>query len=121
MIDDKLLDEIEERANKATPAPWELEKDTGRLFFRYDDDYCEYIVDYWNTDTAEFIAHAREDIPALVAEVRRLRAIQGKPVFGECCEWKHLWPNGWKSSCGNGSLQIFDFCPYCGRKIVMGE
>lgn len=29
---------------------------------------------HWDKDDAEFVAHAREDVPALIAEVRQLRA-----------------------------------------------
>lgn len=76
------LDEIEARANAATPGPWH-EQHIGT-------DTCVHIGDYgWVTagprapeydvdseqgrDDAEFIAHARQDVPALTAEVRRLR------------------------------------------------
>lgn len=45
------LDEIEERAEAANSAPWSLE-------------YSDFL----------FIAHARQDVPDLVAEVRRLQA-----------------------------------------------
>ncbi len=86
------LKAIKARAEAATPGPWvsELEDDSdgspfghrwtyirgvsqpgpdGQVIFRYDDDY--------GTDQrsdSEFIAHARTDVPALVAAVERLRA-----------------------------------------------
>jgi hypothetical protein len=53
-MDDKQLTEIEARVSAATPGPWTT----------YDDD---------SEADAEFIAHAREDIPALLAEVKQLR------------------------------------------------
>ena len=82
MID---LTAIEARAKAATPGPWWTRPDYG----------CDNACVYWNSDRpdvingstestliydegghsvadAEFIAHAREDIPALIAEVRRL-------------------------------------------------
>lgn len=48
------LAEIKARAEAATSGPW--------------DDGCSHAVN------GEFIAHARQDIPDLVAEVERLRA-----------------------------------------------
>jgi hypothetical protein len=74
------LDEIEARANAATPGPWEayftlhgdpmvVEQGQGpfgavTLPSTAPDDYGKA--------NAEFIAHAREDIPALVQRVREL-------------------------------------------------
>jgi hypothetical protein len=75
------LDAIESRANTATPGPWEAQN--------YDDDEMDGNWPYTNrvgrpdsakalahivlgSQDAEFVAHAREDIPALVARVREL-------------------------------------------------
>lgn len=76
---DLRLDEIETRCNAATPGPWGVctcslngpcsnEKGV-RVSFCTDGlpDRADYPLD------AEFIAHARQDIPSLIAEVRRLR------------------------------------------------
>ena len=69
MID---LDAIKARCGAATSSPW-----MSRL---YDDDLWEVIPvakgqDYgvFEKADAEFVAHAREDIPALIAEVEQLR------------------------------------------------
>jgi hypothetical protein len=90
------LDAIEARANAVPSGPWNVELDV------WDEDLTlEVTVDNKNVDflcniptqfkngepeasknarasmewkVGEFIAHAREDVPALVAEVRRLRA-----------------------------------------------
>lgn len=69
---DEQLTAIEQRANAAPPGPWRnvmscansefitcLENDDGYLLF--------------DCDTLDFVSHARTDVPALVAEVRRLR------------------------------------------------
>lgn len=63
-------DEIRTRAEKATPGPWkitwpseEVEDADGRLVAA---DARQ------NSDNTEFIAHAREDIPWLLAERDRL-------------------------------------------------
>lgn len=70
------LDTIEARANAATEGPWEIR---GHEIVR--DSYgLATIQSLWIADIdpvapadAEFIAHAREDVPALVVELRRLR------------------------------------------------
>ena len=98
------LDAIEARANAATPSPWQtggdlqgvwrkvaiqrglilqsaIAQSMSRMFIK---DYCESLTmwDAWEDEAkgredrnAEFIAHARDDVPALIAEVRRLRAL----------------------------------------------
>lgn len=58
MMTPEELKEIKERADKATPGPWSME-------------HCDYALGGFLDDL--FIAHAREDIPKLVAEIDRLR------------------------------------------------
>lgn len=67
------LKAIEARAKAATPGPWFV--DTDKCVYR-DRPNDELIADPSQTNPAdaEFIAHAREDIPKLVEEVRRLKA-----------------------------------------------
>jgi hypothetical protein len=79
------LDEIEERCNCASLGPWKSMVEgrdhtagssfimTGPPDARGDD------IELSGATTADqdFIAHARQDIPSLVAEVRRLRALIG--------------------------------------------
>lgn len=64
------LDEIEERANAAAPGPWCLCDDYSDVLTP--DGY--QLASYAATADGEFIAAARTDVPALLAEVRRLRA-----------------------------------------------
>lgn len=75
ILDDEALAEIEARASAATDGPWQrggnywdqntVTADAGKYF----------IADcHKNPMSAEFIAHARTDIPALCATVRALRA-----------------------------------------------
>lgn len=80
------VDEIEAREKLATTGPWYVEysddpEEPGCVFGIHSPAEDAQIV---KTDTgvyppdfadAEFIAHAREDVPRLVAEVRRLRAL----------------------------------------------
>lgn len=73
------LDEIERRASAATLGPWMV--DRGFLVLGTSGNMSSFRV---GTPDAEFMAHARTDIPALIAEVKKLRAERPVP------------PNGWK-------------------------
>jgi len=69
------LEAIEERCNEATPGPWTVNEDGGLMASKgYEligsDGDAVWMMSH---DDAVFIAHAREDIPALIREVRRLR------------------------------------------------
>lgn len=85
------LKEIQKRANAASPGPW---------FDHYNKIWsqpeCERLPDDANPvawtdashgdtpdrpDDTQFIAHAREDIPALIGEVRKLKALLKKLEF----------------------------------------
>jgi hypothetical protein len=87
----EVLNEIKERADKATPGPWKtLLKGTGMYVGNWNNPhhqkeihcpYGEHIeVDNYNhrfdgsnaEDTADFIAHARSDIPKLLAVIEKL-------------------------------------------------
>ncbi len=81
MTEDELK-AIEERANAATPGSWkwqwrdgaaELKAPSGAIVLDDGSAQCEYgqIIDPSGFDAA-LVAHCREDIPALCAEVRRL-------------------------------------------------
>lgn len=77
------LAEIEARAEKATPGKWVFDGD------KFDDGYNVYATEHPHIKIvraddnpndkadAEFIAHAREDVPALIAEVKKLRKALG--------------------------------------------
>jgi len=81
------LEEIEEGAKAAPPGPWrKVGADSWRLQgfpqVEYADAPGSYIQVHGDADGA-FIAHARTDIPALIAEVRRLRG-EVEPPAGFC-------------------------------------
>lgn len=86
MISDIELDEMEARCNAATPAPWQSfiegrDHLSGSNFIRTGgrDDSCPDIELIGATHAdQDFIAHARQDIPALIAELRRCRALAGQ-------------------------------------------
>lgn len=79
------LEPIKERLDEATPGPWRVWRDPDptkvratavETAWRYGDieGDTELITDYLPTDAdATFIAHAPDDIAALIAEVERLR------------------------------------------------
>lgn len=81
------LDAIEARVNAATDGSREADG-AGSIWQELDndDDRCLYHHMVYGTDNdhfadAEFIAHAREDVPALVARVRELEAAMRSFVF----------------------------------------
>ena len=89
-LTDADLDAIENRAAAATAAPWEPFVFSDRNpndedFIRIgglEDSQPDMYVHHWlgaaqvlvPWQDIEFIAHARQDVPALVSEIRRLRA-----------------------------------------------
>ena len=73
------LDAIQGREAKATEGPWGVDGPAQRgpgdslaVYHVEDGGTVAYVQPSW--DDAEFIAHARTDIPALLAEVEWLRA-----------------------------------------------
>lgn len=77
MMTEEELKQIQARANAATPGPWRCDSTSSEC------DVC--VVREWSsgdvvaggifTRDAIFITEARKDVPALVAEVRRLRTL----------------------------------------------
>jgi hypothetical protein len=82
---DEELREIEKRCNAATAAPWESfiegrDHLAGDDFIRtggMDDSSPDIHLTQATHADQDFVAHARQDIPALIAEVRRLKALLG--------------------------------------------
>ncbi|MCB9384409.1 MAG: hypothetical protein H6509_07320 [Bryobacterales bacterium] len=75
---DKELSRIEERAVRATPGPWKSfiegrDHTSGSNFIRTAGDDIE--LSGASKEDQDFIAAARQDVPQLVAEVRRLRTL----------------------------------------------
>lgn len=74
------LTAIEARANAATMGPWKGTKNSGVVSTRTRDSVFETgcgccTEKFLSAEDAAFIADARADVPALVAEVRRLRTL----------------------------------------------
>jgi len=77
MIGDDFLKEILARVEKATPGPWESfvgarYNYSGEDFIRTPEN--DIYLMQGTPDDQEFVAHARQDIPLLIEEIRRLRA-----------------------------------------------
>lgn len=103
MITDDKLREWEELADKATPGPWQACNGysfPGAVIEGISEQHKVDVVvddgsyDEWGTgvqkkEDASFIAASREAVPALIAEVRELRAklkILTNPSDGRCME-----------------------------------
>jgi hypothetical protein len=88
------LEQIKQRAEAATPGPWT--SFDGRSHIIHEEDGFIAICQYrpLPNANAEFIAHAREDIPALLAVIDELTAQQ---ICGVVCE---CGPNGEPLACG---------------------
>lgn len=67
------LTAIRERAERATPGPWKALDNWRGVMYKYVAAPGGVVTDGIAHHNAEFIAHAREDIPKLLAEIERLR------------------------------------------------
>lgn len=74
------LEAIEARCKAATPAPWaplygglDVVGPSGKCITSPGDAHISSVEECMGN--GQFIAHAREDVPTLIAEVRRLRAL----------------------------------------------
>ncbi|MGE8004007.1 hypothetical protein [Lysinibacillus sp. NPDC093216] len=73
MMNPEQLNAIKERVANATPGPWESGQIEGeKSYCVIDND--SFIGKGMLRKDSEFIAHAQEDVPALVTEVERLKA-----------------------------------------------
>ncbi len=70
------LPAIAARTDAATPGPWSSTATYPHLVMQPDDDgwMISFNLAGKMVEDAAFVAHAREDVPALLAEVQRLRA-----------------------------------------------
>ena len=71
---------IEQRANAATPGPWAIYRDETWMVVSIDATNGAVVAPegdnlILSVTDAEFIAAARTDIPALIAEIRRLEQL----------------------------------------------
>ena len=83
------LNEIEARANAATEGPWVTYTVTPHMGSevltapREGEDYGDYVVpEYIDMDNAEFIAHARTDVPDMAAALRAVLKLHKEDGHG---------------------------------------
>lgn len=89
MLDEKRIQEIKERAEKATPGPWEWNKAEGWGPDGYSGlnsptecvamgcgEHSDGCIVIENKDDAEFISHAKDDIDALLKTISDLRSAE---------------------------------------------
>lgn len=71
------LQAIKERASKATPGPWKVENSRyeGRFNAASVDENYDLPACLMGIEDAEFVAHARQDIPALIAELEQYKEL----------------------------------------------
>lgn len=82
-MDDQLLLEIEARLAATTKGPWQSfdegrDHHAGDSFIRtggMDNDSPDIYLSGGTFQDQDFVAHARQDIPMLLAEVHRLRSL----------------------------------------------
>jgi hypothetical protein len=72
------MDAIRQRCDQATPGPWKSyvegrDHDSGSSFIMTSGEDIELIRA--SVADQDFIAHARQDIPQLLAEIQRLKAM----------------------------------------------
>jgi hypothetical protein len=72
------MDAIRQRCDQATPGPWKSyvegrEHDSGSSFFMTSGEDIE--LTRASVADQDFIAHPRQDIPQLLAEIQRLKAM----------------------------------------------
>ena len=102
------LDQIEARANAATPGPWEAGCNDRHVLYvtTENEEFCaEYgpeLYDsqgFFSDDDTEFIAHARTDVPDMSAALRavlKLHKREESPSGYYCDE---CFPNEWAWPC----------------------
>ena len=94
------LNAMKERAAKVTPGPWEC-RYLGHSRPQYSVmNETEYVAHIYDVNDAEFIAFAREDVPALVSEVERLQVelSNAKECNERLCEVVKEFINYWDTT-----------------------
>ena len=80
-LTDEELTQIKERAEKASEGPWDVDVpvdycancENGYEIVQSELFLAPIVAELKNREDAEFIAHAREDIPKLITEIEALR------------------------------------------------
>ena len=102
------LNEIEARANAATPGPWEAGCNDRHVLYvtTENEEFCaEYgpeLYDsqgFFSDDDTEFIAHARTDVPEMAAALRAVLELHKREESpsGDYCD--KCFPDEWHWPC----------------------
>lgn len=103
---DEQLAEIEARCEAATPGPWARKRGQFTRVVSFSDENGTVVASTYTSsfappkiqamENASFIAHARTDVPALLAEVKRLRRWQKEAAeyFRNASLEEHAGPEG---------------------------
>lgn len=107
-MNQKQIEEIRAKERAATPGPWWHTPPVATIEQR--------IIDYDGTgmvrtkigtidcpEDAQFVAHARQDVPALLDEIDRLRGLLDSAVqdiCGACEALVRASGHGWEDGCG---------------------
>lgn len=101
-MDESRLKEIEARAENAYPGPWEVIGVGHKMVQVAWENFGQKELigtggNFKRTEDVIFIAHARQDIPDLIAEIRRLKEENGnlKLNFVRLSEMAESLYNGW--------------------------
>lgn len=106
------LTKIRERAEKATSGVWRVDYGRTDNDRAITSDCYEMVCEYTTPWDAEFIAHAREDIPKLLAEIERLRDKRTKMEITETL------PGGGKCpACDVRLIGKANYCGKCGQRV----
>lgn len=88
MLTDERIAEITARVEATPPGAWKVLTEYGAHLYVRAVDVGGIVAKTIGSPNAEFIAHAREDIPALLAEVARLRAeLAALKPLAEAAQW----------------------------------
>lgn len=90
MISEEELDEMRARCDAATPGPWHTYQEELSKAAGIENNYaghicggCEY-EGYFAGPDADFVAHARTDLPRCIKEIQALKAVQD--ALTETCD-----------------------------------
>lgn len=74
-LKEEMLETFRNRVNNATPLPWKVLKNEyeGNFGWVSEDTIDGITAEIYEYADAEFITHAREDVPALLDEIERMK------------------------------------------------
>lgn len=127
MLLEAYLKEVKQRADAATPGPWNIHVGHDRFssnpgpygaYMEFGNN-CIVLVSSLSEKTTSFIAHSREDIPKLLSVIERMReaieefrlghehqpdlphtrAMGGTYGWCDFCQTKVVWGKGYADSC----------------------